>query len=358
MPEFHSLRVSNVRQETEDTVSVAFDVPSELAADYIFQYGQYLTLRKDIAGEDTRRSYSICSGVDEGELRVAIKLVDGGLFSTFANTELKAGDELQVMTPMGNFTSKLDADHEKHYLLIAAGSGITPMLSIIKSVMVAEPNSRVTLLYGNRYFKGIIFRDILEDLKDAYLGKLRVFHVLSGENNEIDLFAGRIDEKKIRGFCSTFIDPKSCDEVFICGPEPMINSVNETMQDLGVDAQHIHFELFTSPLGSLYKQKEIVVEEKFKGKTCDVQVTLYGQQWDFEMPFDKRVLDAAAEKGLDLPFSCKGGMCCTCRAKLEEGEVEMIVNYALEPGEVEDGFILTCQALPKSDKIVVNFDEQ
>lgn len=358
MPEFHSLRVSDVRQETEDTVSVAFTVPAELSEDYKFLQGQYLTLRHEISGEDTRRSYSICSGVDEGELRVAIKLVEGGLFSTYANNELKTGDELQVMTPMGNFTSELDEANEKHYLLIAAGSGITPMLSIIKSVMTKEPNSRVTLLYGNRYFKGIIFRDILEDLKDAYLGRLRVFHILSGENNEIDLFAGRIDEEKVKGFCSTFIDPTSCDEVFICGPEPMINSANETLQTLGIDAQNIHFELFTSPKGSLYKEKEIVVEEKFKGKTCEVEVTLYGQQWDFEMPFDKTVLDVAAEKGLDLPFSCKGGMCCTCRAKLEGGEVDMMVNYALEPGEVEDGFILTCQALPKSDKIVVNFDEQ
>jgi len=358
MPEFHSLRVSDVRQETEDTVSVSFDVPSELTSDYTFKQGQYLTLRKDIAGEDTRRSYSICSGVDEGELRVAIKLIEGGLFSTYANTKLKSGDEMQVMTPMGKFTSVLNSENEKHYLLIAAGSGITPMLSIIKSVMTKEPDSRVTLLYGNRYFKGIIFRDMLEDLKDAYLGRLRVFNILSGENNEIDLFSGRIDEDKINGFCSTFIDPKSCDEVFLCGPEPMINTANETLQALGVDSQNIHFELFTSPKGSLYKEKEIVVEEKFKGKTCEVEVTLYGQQWDFEMPFDKTVLGVAAEKGLDLPFSCKGGMCCTCRAKLEGGEVDMIVNYALEPEEVKEGFILTCQALPKSDKIVVNFDEQ
>lgn len=358
MPEFHALRVSDVRKETEDTVSVAFDVPAELVSDYEFQQGQYLTLRREIKGEDTRRSYSICSGVGESELRVAIKHVEGGLFSTFANSELKTGDELQVMTPMGNFTSELNEANEKRYLLIAAGSGITPMLSIIKSVLTKEPNSRITLMYGNRYFKGIIFRDILEDLKDAYLGRLRVFHVLSGENNEIDLFAGRIDEEKIKGFCSTFINPAECDEVFICGPEPMINAANETLKGLGIAEENIHFELFTSPKGSLYKEREIVVDKEFEGETCEVEVTLYGQQWEFEMPFDKPILDVAAEKGLDLPFSCKGGMCCTCRAKLQEGDVEMMVNYALEPGEVEDGFILTCQSLPKSKKLVVNFDEQ
>jgi ring-1,2-phenylacetyl-CoA epoxidase subunit PaaE len=358
MPEFHSLSVKEVRKETADTVSVSFEVNNGLAEAYKFAQGQYLTLRREIDGEDTRRSYSICSGVDEGELRVAIKEVEGGLFSTFANHELKAGDELQVMTPMGNFTTALQANQRKHYVLIASGSGITPMMSIIKSVLSREPESEVSLIYGNRYFKSIIFRDELEDLKDANLGRLRIFHVLSGEMNEIDLFAGRIDGEKVKRFFSTFLNSSWCDEVFICGPEPMINSVSTALEELGIPKKSIHFELFTSPKGSLYKEKPIEVAEEHKGKMCGVEVTLYGQRWEFEMPFDKAVLDAATERGLDLPFSCKGGMCCTCRAKLESGKVEMLNNYALEPGEVDAGFILTCQSIPKTDKIVVNFDEQ
>lgn len=358
MPEFHNLKVKEVKKETADTVSVAFELENGQREAFAFKHGQYLTLRQILNNEDTRRSYSICSGVDDEELRVAIKQVDGGLFSNYANNELKAGDELQVMTPMGNFTSELHADNKKHYVLVAAGSGITPMMSIIKTVLAKEPNSEISLIYGNRYFKSIIFRDELEDLKDKFLGRLRIFHVLSGEMNEVDLFAGRIDSEKIRKFFSTFLSPQRCDEVFVCGPEPMINATKETLGEMGVPADNIHFELFTSPKGSLVKQKPVEVAQEFEGKTCHVDVQLYGQRWEFDMPFDQPVLDVAAEKGLDLPFSCKGGMCCTCRAKLEDGKVDMKVNYALEPGEVDAGFILTCQAYPQSESISVNFDEQ
>ncbi|MFT4679471.1 MAG: ring-1,2-phenylacetyl-CoA epoxidase subunit PaaE [Gammaproteobacteria bacterium] len=358
MAQFETLTVKDVIRETVDTVSVGFDVPESLAQSFRFKQGQYLTLRKELKGEDTRRSYSICSGVTESELRVAIKQVDGGMFSTFANKDLKAGQELQVMPPMGNFTSELHPDNEKHYVLFAAGSGVTPMMSIVKSVLAIEPKSEVSLIYGNRYFKSIIFRDELEDLKDMNLGRLRIFHVLSGEMNEIDMFAGRINGEKTEKLFSTFLSPERCDEVFICGPETMINEVSSACEKVGIAKDNIHFELFTSPKGSLEKAKNIEVADEHKGKTCHVDIILYGQQWEFDMPFDKPILDAAIDKGLDLPFSCKGGMCCTCRAKLEKGSVNMLVNYALEPGEVDAGFVLTCQSIPTSDSVKVNFDQQ
>jgi len=356
MARFHPLRVAQVKKETADTVSVAFDVPKELGQEFNFKHGQYLTLRKEIKGEDVRRSYSICSAPGE-MLRVAVKQVEGGLFSGFANEKLAEGDTLDVMTPMGNFTSALEPEIAKQYLLIAAGSGITPMMSIIKTVLKAEPHSEITLMFGNRTFQSIIFRDELEDLKDRFLGRLRIFHILSNEANEIDLFAGRIDAEKLRRFFSTFLRADKPDEVFLCGPQPMIESATETLKSLGIDSEKIHFELFTSPKGNLWKERKPEVAAHLKGKTAQVNITLYGQKWDLEVPFDTTVLDAAIAKGLDLPFSCKGGMCCTCRAKVNEGSVDMLANYALEPGEVDQGYVLTCQSLPKSDTLVVNFDE-
>ena len=354
---FHTLKVKDVRRETEDTVSVEFDVPFALKEVFQFKHGQYLTLRREIKGEDVRRSYSICSGVDDASLRVAVKKVEGGLFSTYANEELNVNDELEVMEPNGNFTCDLDANNEKHYVLFAAGSGITPMMSIIKTILIKEPKSEITLIYGNRYFNTIVFRDELEDLKDAYLGRLRVFHILSGEVNEIELFAGRINAEKVERLFATFLDVDNCDEVFICGPEPMINEVSGELKNLGLAENKIHFELFTSPLGSLVKAEKPKVSKELKGKTCRAEITLYGQQWDLDIPFDQPILDSATEKGLDLPFSCKGGMCCTCRAKLNSGDADMVVNYALEPGEVDAGYVLTCQTYPKSEKISVSFDD-
>lgn len=358
-PKFHSLKVKDIRKETVDCVSIAFEIPQELGDVYQFKQGQYLTLRETIHGEDIRRSYSICSGIFDNELRVAVKKVDGGVFSTWANEELKVGHEMQVMTPMGSFTSEIEPDKKKRYLLVAAGSGITPVISIAKSVLKAEPNSEVSLIYGNRWFNTIIFRDELEDLKDRFLGRFRVFHVLSGEPNEISLFHGRIDGEKCTGFGKSFIDLKSIDVAFICGPEPMIRSVSESLEKAGLMKENIHFELFASP-GQIQPKDHSVKEVKVStDKLAKVSVIYDGQQVDFEMPMNGMpILDAAQRHGMDIPFSCKGGMCCTCRAKMEEGEAEMIVNYALEPGEVENGFVLTCQAVPTSEKVVVNFDVQ
>ncbi|MDZ4750666.1 MAG: 1,2-phenylacetyl-CoA epoxidase subunit PaaE [Flavobacteriales bacterium] len=356
-PKFHSLRIADIRKETADCVSVAFEVPQDLKEVYRFQQGQYLTLRQTIAGEDLRRSYSISSGINDNELRVAVKEVPGGAFSQFVNRELKVGDEMQVMTPTGNFTTTLDESANRSYLLIAAGSGITPIISIARSVLRKEPKSEVNLIYGNRLFNSIIFRDALEDLKDRYIGRFRVFHVLSGEPNEIPLFHGRIDSEKLAMFDRTFIPMAHMDAAFICGPEPLINASSNYLESLGMSKEKIHFELFLAPnqkaAAPVVKLKEIVQGD------CFVSVILDGQQTDFRMPKDGiPILEAAQKQGLDIPFSCKGGMCCTCRAHLDAGEVSMDVNYALEPGEVEAGFILTCQSHPRSEKVVVNYDHQ
>ena len=357
-PKFHPLTVIDVRRETKDCVSIAFEVPQELNENYQFRQGQYLTLRETVNGEDIRRSYSICSGVNEPELRVAIKEVPHGKFSTWANRELQKGHVMQVMTPMGTFGTEIEPGQKKKYLLVAAGSGITPVFSIAKSVLATEPESEVILLFGNRYFQSIIFREQLEDLKDRYLGRFRVFHVLSAEPNDVDLYSGRIDRPKMEGFAKGFIQMDSIDEVFVCGPEPLIRLVKEFSLERGIAEDNIHFELFGTPNptagGSIEKPAEPVTES---GKRCAVSVVFDGQENNFFMPMDgTAILDAAQTSGMDIPFSCKGGMCCTCRAHVSEGSATMKVNYALEPGEVESGYVLTCQAVPTSEHITVDFD--
>lgn len=349
-----------MRRETTDCISVAFLVPDDLKELYRYTPGQYLTLRATISGEDIRRSYSICSGLNDGELRVAIKKVLRGAFSRWADAELKPGLEMQVMTPMGHFTASPDLAQQKRYLLVAAGSGITPVMSIARSVLALEPKSEVALIYGNRHFSGIIFREMLEDMKDRYLGRFRVFHVLSGEPNEIPVLHGRIDEQKLKGFCATFIDMESIDEIYVCGPEPMIRAVKEYALAQGKREEQVHFELFATPGATPEQARPPIAEElrKAEGATCQVSIIFDGLQTDFTMPMDgTAVLDGAKLHGLDIPFSCKGGMCCTCRAHLDEGQVHMKVNYALEPGEVEAGFILTCQAEPLSERVVIDFDK-
>lgn len=357
-PKFHPLRVSDIRRETKDCISIAFEVPVELKEAYLFKQGQYLTLRQTINGADVRRSYSICSGIHDGELRVAIKSVDNGVFSIWANNELEVGHEMQVMTPMGHFTSELNPACKKNYLLVAAGSGITPVLSIAKSVLQTELESEVTLLFGNRLFMSIIFRDELEDMKDRYLGRFRVFHILTGEPNEVELLHGRIDKEKLEKFSKTFIQIDKADEVFVCGPEPLIRCVSEFAQENGMAKENVHFELFVSP-GQAVQKEEVKMERKpiNTSKRCAVTVLFDGQESHFYMPMDGTViLDAAQQYGMDIPFSCKGGMCMTCRAHVTEGTVDMKVNYSLEPGEVEMGYVLTCQGVPTSDSIVVDYD--
>lgn len=357
-PTFHTLKVKEVRRETEDCCSIAFEVPEDLKPVYNFTQGQYLTLKAAINNEDVRRSYSICTSPNDDELRVAVKQVYEGKFSTFANHDLKAGDELEVMTPMGNFYTELKADNEKHYIGFAAGSGITPIISIMKTVLETEPQSRFTLFYGNKNTGSIIFKEEIEALKNVYMERLIVHYFLSREMLDAPLLNGRLDKEKCDSIFNTLLDTSDVDECFSCGPESMIFAVKDALIERGFDEEKIHFELFTSPLGKLGVEKKIEVKEEDKGKTAEVTINLDGKAFQFDLPFGTdNVLDAALKQGADLPFACKGGVCCTCKAKLKEGAVDMALNYALEKDEVEAGFILTCQAYPTTDKLVVDFDE-
>jgi len=360
MPKFYTLKVKEVRRETPDCVSIAFDVPQDLKADYKFIQGQYLTLRTDIGGEDVRRSYSICSSPLDAELRVAVKHVPQGLFSTFANQKLQSGDALSVMTPMGKFFTELDENHAKHYVGFAAGSGITPVMSIMKTVLQREPKSHFTLFYGNKNFDSIIFREEIEALKNQYLGRLSIHHVLSREVLGSPLFNGRINAEKCAQFCKVFFDAKEVDEYFLCGPEEMIFAVKDTLTDLGVAPKRIHFELFTTAATKNIKPKTKTDHSPTPSKSdSQITVILDGDAFDFPLnSVGDNILDAALKNGADLPFACKGGVCCTCRAKVLEGKVEMDVNYALEADEVEAGFVLTCQSHPRTPKVVISFDEK
>lgn len=359
-PKFHTLTVKDITRETADTVSISFDVPPELAEAYNYIPGQYLTLKTDIDNSSIRRSYSICSAPSEKELRVAVKQVENGKFSTFANTVLKIGDSLDVMTPTGNFHSDINSDQVKKYVAFAAGSGITPILSIIRHVLETEQESHFTLFYGNKSLQSIIFREQLEALKNEYMDRFTLFHILSREVMDVDLFSGRIDQDKCRAYAKILFQPETIDEYFICGPEAMIHTVREVLTELKIDQKKVHFELFTSPDGSLKEAKKVVPEDELKEGTYSlVTIQLDGKSFDFKLAYEgENILDAAMRQGADLPYSCKGGVCCTCRAKLQTGEVKMEVNYALEPEEVEQGFILTCQAHPLSEKIFVDYDEQ
>ncbi|MCF6215777.1 MAG: phenylacetate-CoA oxygenase/reductase subunit PaaK [Emcibacter sp.] len=360
MPVFHSLTISDIRQETDDTVSISFDVPPALLEEYKYNAGQYLTLKTVINGEDTRRSYSICSGLFDNDLRVAVKKIKGGLFSSFANEKLKKGDNLDVMTPMGNFFTPLDKAHEKHYVGFAAGSGITPLISIIRTLLAYEPKSSFTLVYGNKNRKSIIFREDLINLKNSYISRFNMINVLSREDQEIDLFSGRINGEKAGQVMDKLLPASGADEVYICGPEGMINDVSDTLQKRGLAQDKIHFELFTSPSVAQGKGADTEDEKAdLTGKMSKVTVIVDGDEFNFDLDMGgNNILDSALEQGADLPFACKGGVCCTCRAKLIEGKVNMDVNYSLEEDEVEAGFILTCQSHPLTEKIVVDFDER
>lgn len=352
---FHQLKVKNIKRETQDCVSISFDIPEQLKKEFLFIQGQSLTLRSIIEGEEIRRSYSICTTPSDGELRVAVKKVNGGLFSTFANNELKVGDILDVMTPSGNFYTELDPLNKKNYLAFAAGSGITPIISIIKTTLITEPNSTFTLVFGNKNHTSIIFKEELEALKDKYIERFRLYHILSRERMEADINYGRINAEKCQQLLKV-IDLNKIDEYFICGPEKMIFSVRDFLYEKGIDRRKVHFELFTTPLrkSSSYKPPTTAEENK---ATSNITVTLDGRSFDFKLDYDSNnILDAALAQGADLPYACKGGVCTTCKAKLVEGRIEMEVNYGLEPDEVEAGFILTCQSHPRSEKVKVDFD--
>ena len=336
----------------------SFDIPPELETIFNFSHGQNLTVKTKIGNEEVRRSYSICTAPHENELRVAVKKVESGLFSSHAH-KLSAGDVLDVLPPTGRFYTNLNPKNKKNYLAFAAGSGITPVISIIKTTLAIEPKSDFTLVYGNRSRSSIIFFEELEGLKNIFLERFNLIHVFSRERMDSNLNFGRINAEKLAQLHKV-VDYPTMDEVFICGPEEMIFTTKEFLEASGVDKKKIHFELFTTPGESGVGSRESGVKsQQYMNQDPNQKITLKldGRSFDFELPFGgDTILDAALKLGADLPFACKGGVCCTCRAKLIEGEVEMEMNWALEPEEVEQGFILTCQSHPKTERVVVDFD--
>lgn len=354
---FHSLPIRSIQTETADCLSLTLDVPAELRDSFQYLPGQYLTFRAGINGEEVRRSYSLCSAPQENRWTVAIKQIEGGQFSTYAHQVLKPGDRIDVMAPMGNFHPQLQSSNHKHYLAIAAGSGITPILSILKSVLHTEPNSRFTLLYGNRDRQSIIFFEELEGWKNNYLGRLQLIHILSRERTDSALNQGRIDADKLTQL-QQLIDYPGVDACFLCGPEALIDTARQTLPTLGIDPKKIHFELFTTAAQQTKAKQSTTGAEPISGPQSLVTLRVDGRSVDLQIPTNgtSTILDAALRQGADLPYACKGGMCCTCRAKLLEGSVKMDIHWGLEDEEVAQGYILTCQAIPATDKLVVDFD--
>ena len=354
-PKFHLLKIKDIRTETDDAVSIGFEVPENLNLDYKFIAGQYLTFKVTINGEEVRRSYSLCTSPLENDLRVAIKRVTNGKFSNHALDNFEVGQDIEVMTPTGNFKFQPDSNAEKSYLLFASGSGITPIISIMKTILHEEPKSDVTFFYGNKNFNAIIFREEIEALKNQFMNNLRVIHILSRESLGNDIQKGRITREKVDHLYNAFLKDNNYDGVYICGPEEMIVGVKECLTEKGIAEKQIHFELFASSV-----PKKEIIRESTSTNAVDsmVSIILDGDRIDIPLNTDgESILDAAQKAGADLPFACKGGVCCTCKAKILEGTAKMDVNYALEKDEVEAGYILTCQAHPTSEKLLVSFDD-
>ena len=348
------VKIKDVQKETESCISISFDINDELKDLFQYKPGQYITIIKNINGIDFHRSYSLCSSPFENEWRVAIKKIEGGVFSTYANDHFKIGDLIEIMPPDGKFTSNINELNTKAYLFIASGSGITPILSLIKSILLIEKNSQVTLIYGNQKSDTIIFKNTLLALKNKYLRQFQVHFILSQEDQDEELFNGRINADKIIKFNNKIFFPDQLDEVFICGPEEMILSVKEALISCGINEHKIHFELFGAPVLNLNK----LIPQESTGQVSKINLKIDGRTLSFVLPFGTQsILDAALNKNANLPYSCKGGVCCTCKAKLIDGEVSMNVNYGLEPDEIANGYILTCQSYPKTTEINIDFDQ-
>lgn len=356
MAEFHNLKVVDIYKETEDTSVITFNVPSDLHQTFKFRQGQHLTLKADINGEDVRRSYSLCSSPTEGKWQVAVKLIPGGKFSTFVNEDLKAGDSLEVMAPSGTFGVSVKPEVAKNYLFFAAGSGITPILSMIKTHLKEEPNSTCKLFYVNKTAKSIIFKEVLEQLRNTYFGRLEIYYFLTKERRDIELFNGRFDDDKMKVLTKTFIDIPDTSEVFLCGPEKMVNYVSNYLINAGLPKELVHFELFVTGLSEEdIKRAERLAQQNVEG--IEVTIVDGGKEFSFTMTKEyDNILDAALGAGADLPFACKGGVCSTCKCEVKEGAVEMKINYALDEKEVSQNLVLSCQAVPTTDKVVVDFD--
>lgn len=358
--QFHKLTVADVRHETADTVSIAFKLPTDLAKSYTFKPGQHITIRYGADGTELRRCYSICSQPGTGEFRIAVKHVADGIFSGFANETLKPGMQLDVMTPSGTFCPALEpgSAREKNYLAIAAGSGITPVISILGGVLEAEPNSNVSLLYVNRTTNSIIFRGALSDLKDRYPSRFSLVHILTREVTDVPLYSGRLDAKKLKSFVPFVFDPSRTGQVFLCGPAAMVDGLRGALTELGIGPQNIKQEIFTPAVSGSTPRPRPLAPSAAAAAGAKVTTVLDGVERVFTVgPGDTSIIQAARAAGIELPYSCSNGMCATCRAKLVEGEVEMAANYSLESWELQAGYILTCQSRPKTSSVKVDYDQ-
>lgn len=352
---FYDLTVTGIERTIRDAVVLTLRPDPGDAAAFAFKQGQYLTFRRDFDGVEVRRSYSICAGLDDGVLQVGIKRVQGGAFSTFANEELKPGDRVSVMPPMGTFTHDLAPDQGRNYVGFAGGSGITPVLSILKTVLAREPLSTFTLVYANRGVNTIMFREEIEDLKNLHMGRLTVIHVLETDAQDIDLFTGRVTEEKCADLFKHWVDIENTDLAFICGPEPMMLGISRALEAHGLDKSQIKFELFKS--GQPGRAKQRAVAQTQTGKKTQISITLDGATRKLEMEPGTSVLETGLANALDVPYACTAGVCSTCRCRLMEGEVEMAANHALEDYEVAQGYILSCQSYPLTDRIAVDYDQ-
>ena len=353
MSKFHSLQVVDIVRETPDAVSVAFKVPDDLKKEYAFKQGQYLTLKFNIKGEELRRSYSICSSYYENELRVAIKKVKDGRVSSFIYEQLKPGDVIEVMTPMGNFFTEMNPSHQKTYVLFAGGSGITPMFSILKTVLKDEPKSRIILFYGNNDESSIIFKTQFEQLALANADRLNIINILNNAPaNHPEWLKGMMTKEKNVELIKKYVNTAVPAEYFICGPGVMMDNVMAALKELNIDESTIHIEYFTTPVNAADIKPSADI-----AKGAMATIIIDGDEHVIELEENESILEAALRKGLDAPFACQGGSCCTCRALLQAGKVEMAVNYALSASEVKQGFILTCQSRPTTPSVVVNYDK-
>lgn len=352
--DFYKLTVNKVIKETEDCVSISFLIPNEFKDKFDFVSGQYLTFKKEIEGEEIRRSYSLCSEPSSGVHKVAIKQVEKGVFSTFANESIKAGDTLETFVPSGNFKHIPDAKAKKNYVLFAAGSGITPIISIVKSILKHELDSSVILFYGNKGFHSVIFREEIESLKNSYLNRLSIIHVFSKENLGNPLQKGRIDKQKCENLYSAFLKSIAIHEVYICGPEQMTLDIREMMLEKNIPQKNIHLELF----GTSIKKEKLNTTKETHSFDSMIQLVLDGDEYEFPLNSNaENILDAAHKTGIDLPYACKGGVCCTCKARVKKGSVTMDVNYGLDQDEIDAGYVLTCQSHPTTEKVIISFDD-
>ena len=355
MAKFHSIKVADIYKETKDCSVITFDIPSELKSEFQYKQGQHLTLRANINGNEVRRSYSLCSSPIENKWQVAVKQINEGLFSTFVNEKLAIGDILDIMPPNGTFFTEVNPTKAKNYIAFAAGSGITPILSIIKTHLSSEPNSTFKLFYLNGTVKSIIFKEEIEQLKNVYFKRFEIFYFLTKEHRVSEIFNGRFTKEKIAVLAEKIIDIPTTDDCFICGPEDMIFLLRDELITAGLSKENIHYELFTSGLSEEDKQRiNKIVEKKVEG--TEVTIIDGGKEFHFVMGEDfDNILDGAIAAGADLPYACKGGVCSTCRCKVVDGSVEMKLNYSLEEDELAKNYVLSCQAVPTSKKVVVDF---